>query len=88
MISTAEDTGRFLRALNDGTLLSAKEQAIYEDIYVMGHTGLVTGYSSIAYYHPHIDTIVVQLVNTSGGESWAVAETVYNRIVRILSNAD
>ena len=84
MISTAEDTGIFLRALNDGSLFSDDEQAIYSSIYEYEHTGLWPGYSSIARYHPDIDTVVVQFVNTSGGNSWSIAEIVYNRLVRIL----
>lgn len=85
MISTLEDTGTFLRALVDGTLLSEREQAIYEEIYVLGHTGLLTGYSSHAFHHEHIDAVVVQFVNTSGGTSWGVTDALYDRIVRILS---
>ena len=61
------------------------EQEIYSSIYEYGHTGLWPGYSSIARYHPEIDTVVVQFVNTSGGNSWMISEIVYKRIVRILS---
>ena len=53
---------------------------------MLGHTGLVTGYSSVAYYHDDIDTVVVQFVNTSGGRSWGVVDVVYDRILRILRN--
>lgn len=84
MIATAEDVGIFLRALNDGSLLSAGEQAIYSSIYVCDHTGLLPGYSSIARYHKDIDTVVIQFVNTSGKNSWAITEILYNRIIRIL----
>lgn len=85
MIATAQDVGIFLRALNDGTLLNAEEQAIYSSIYVYDHTGLLPGYSSFARYHKDIDAVVIQFVNTSGGNSWMISEIVYNRIVRILS---
>jgi hypothetical protein len=76
--------GIFLRALNDGSLLNDKEQAIYSSIYVYEHTGLLPGYSSIAKYHKDIDAVVVQFVNTSGGYSWSVSEKVYKSIVKIL----
>lgn len=69
MIATAEDVGIFLRALNDGSLLNDKEQAIYSAIYEYGHTGWVPGYSSIARYHKDIDTVVIQFVNTTGGDT-------------------
>lgn len=84
MIATAEDTGIFLRALNDGSLFDDDEQDIYSSIYVYEHTGLWPGYSSIARYHKDIDAVVIQFVNTSGGNSWMISEIVYNRIIRIL----
>ncbi|WP_236025546.1 serine hydrolase domain-containing protein [Algoriphagus oliviformis] len=84
MISTAEEVGIFIRALNDGSLLSEEEQAIYSSIYEYGHTGLLPGYQSHAFYHPDIDAVVVQFVNTSGGTMWNVSEIFYNRIVKIL----
>lgn len=84
MVATAEDTGIFLRALNDGSLFSDEEQEIYSSIYEYGHTGLLAGYSSIARYHEDIDTVLVQFVNTSGGNSWLTTEVIYSRIVRIL----
>lgn len=84
MVATAQDTGLFLRALNNGSLLDAAEQQIYSSIYVYDHTGLWPGYSSIARYHKDIDAVVIQFVNTSGGNSWLVSEIVYDRIVEIL----
>lgn len=95
MLATAQDVGIFLRALNDGSLLNDDEQAIYSSIYEYEHTGWVPGYYSIARYHKDIDTVVIQFVNTTGGETWgtaeiiggkttAIANIVYNRIVRIL----
>jgi len=95
MIATAEDVGIFLRALNDGSLLNDDEQAIYASIYEYDHDGWVPGYHSMARYHEDIDTVVVQFVNTTGGETWGTANIVggkatgisniiYNRIVRIL----
>jgi len=84
MVATAQDVGIFLRALNDGSLLNSNEQAIYSSIYVYEHTGLLAGYSGIARYHKDIDTVVIQFVNTSGGNSWMISEIIYNRILKIL----
>ena len=95
MIATAEDVGIFLRALNDGSLLNDDEQAIYNSIYEYQHTGWVPGYFSIARFHKDIDTVVIQFVNTTGGDTWGIANVtggkataisniMYNRIVRIL----
>ena len=85
MVATAEDVGAFLRALNDGSLLNDEEQAIYSSIYEYEHTGWVLGYHSIARYHKEMDTVVIQFVNTTGGDMELVTNVVYNRIVRILS---
>ncbi len=84
MIATAQDVGMFLRALNEGTLFTDDEQAVYSSIYEYGHTGSLPGYSSIARYHDDIDAVVVQFVNTSGGKTWSMTEIVYDRILKIL----
>jgi D-alanyl-D-alanine carboxypeptidase len=84
MVATAEDVGIFLRALNGGSLLNEYEQVIYSSIYEFGHTGLLLGYSSIARYHKDIDAVVVQFVNTSGGDTWNLSEITYSRILKIL----
>ena len=85
MIATAEDVGIFLRALNDGSLFNREEQDIYSSVYVYEHTGEWPGYSSIARYHRDIDTVVILFANTSGGNTWAVLNMAYKRIVKILS---
>lgn len=85
MVATAKDVGIFLRALNDGSLLNKEEQAVYSSIYEYGHTGLLPGYQSIARYHKDIDAVVIQFVNTSGGDMWTISEIVYNRIIKIMS---
>lgn len=85
MIATAQDVGIFLKALNKGTLLNTQEQAIYSSIYVYEHTGLVPGYQSIARYHKDIDTVIIQFVNTNGGDMWTISEAIYNGIVKIVS---
>lgn len=86
MVATAQDVGIFLRALNDGSLLNKEEQAIYSSIYKYEHTGLLPGYQSIARYHKDIDAVVIQFVNTSGGNAWTTSEIVYDNIVKILKN--
>jgi hypothetical protein len=95
MVATAEDVGIFLRALNDGSLLNDDEEAIYASIYEYDHAGWVPGYHSMARYHEDIDTVVIQFVSTTGGDTWGLANVIsgkataisiiiYNRIVRIL----
>lgn len=86
MLATAEDVGIFVRALNDGSVFNEGEQEIYSSIYVYEHTGLLTGYQSIAKYYKDIDTVVIQFNNTTNfdGYDWNLAEIVYNRIVKIL----
>ncbi len=88
MVATAEDVGIFLRALNDGSLMSDEEQAIYSSVYVYEHTGLLPGYTSIASYHKDIDAVVVQFINTSGGDTWNKSEIIYNRIIKILGKQE
>ena len=84
MVATAQDVGVFLRALNDGSLLNGDEQAIYSSVYRYGHKGWLLGYQCIARYHEDTDAVVIQFVNTTGGDSELVALVVYNRIARIL----
>ena len=85
LIATAQDVGIFLSALNDGSLLTKEEQEVYSSIYVYDHTGLLPGYQSIARYHKDIDAVVIQFVNTSGGDMWKISKIVYNRIIKIQS---
>lgn len=84
MVATAQDVGVFLRALTDGPLLSDAERAVYSSLYEYEHTGWLPGYHSIARYHPDIDAVVVQFVNTTGGDSELVSNIVYDRVVRIV----
>jgi len=83
-IATAEDVGIFLRALNDGSLFTDKEQKIYSSIYQYEHTGWVLGYYSIARYHKDIDTVVIQFVNTVGGNTLTLTDVIYHRVIEIL----
>jgi len=84
MVSTARDTGVFLRALQDGSLLDKGEQAVYSSVYEYEHTGWLPGYYSIARHHQEDDIVAVQFVNTTGGNTIMISDIVYNRIVRIL----
>lgn len=89
MLATAEDLGKFIRALNDGTVFKdKKEQDIYTSIYKYGHTGLIPGYQTIAKYHKDINAVVIQFTNTVDfdGYNWNLSEIIYNRIVKILKN--
>lgn len=90
MIATVSDVGRFIRALNDGSLFSKEEQAIYQSLYPLGHGGLMPGYQSLAFYHAEIDAVVVQFINTTdlSGYEWNLSQINYNRIVKILSSTD
>ncbi len=87
MLATAEDLGKFIRALNDGSVFKdQKEQDIYSSIYRYDHTGLIPGYQTIAKYHKDIDTVVIQFTNTVDfeGYNWSLHEIIYNRIIKIL----
>ncbi len=88
MLATIEDVGKFLRALNDGSVFGEGEQEIYSSIYVFKHSGWVTGYQSFAEYHKDIDTVVILFNNTTDPKlsMWYLAEVEYNRIVKIIRN--
>lgn len=85
MLSTAADTGKFLRALATGTLLSPQEKQLYRTLFNgYGHSGWLPGYQARAYYHADIDTVVVQLVNTTGGNSETVSGESYELLLQYL----
>lgn len=87
MLATADDLGKFIRALNDGSVFrDKKERDIYASIYRFGHTGLIPGYQTIAKYHKDIDAVVIQFTNTVDfeGYNWSLSEIEYRRILRIL----
>lgn len=88
MLATAEDVGKFIRALNDGSVFNEGEQEIYSSIYEYKHSGLLVGYQSFAEYHEDIDTVVIQFNNTANfdGYNWNLAEIIYGRIIKILRN--
>ena len=85
MVASITDVGIFIRALNNGSLLSESEEEIYSQIYVYGHTGLLPGYQSIARYDSKSDRVIVVFVNTSGADSWGKIDILYNRIEKISS---
>ena len=76
MIASAGDVATFIRALNKGALLSPSEQQLYERLYPLEHDGWFPGYHSKARYYADIDTVVVQFTNTTGGETWGLANVV------------
>lgn len=86
MVATAEDVGRFLRALNDGSLFEAGEQEIYTSIYKYEHSGWVPGYQSFAKYHTDLDAVIIAFYSTTDAHLyyWNLSEIVNNRIVDIL----
>lgn len=86
MVATAEDVGKFIRALNDGAVFNPGEQEIYSALYRFNHTGLIPGYQSIARYHADLDAVVVQFTNTTNfdGHNWTLSEIIYRKIVKIL----
>lgn len=87
MVATVEDVGTFLRALNDGSLLTPEEQEIYSSLYEYEHSGWVPGYQSFAHYHKDIDAVVVEFYSTTDPELyyWNLSEIINNRIVKIIS---
>lgn len=89
MLATAEDLGKFVRALNDGSVFNdEKEKNIYSSIYKFEHTGLIPGYQTIAKYHKEIDAVVIQFTNSVNfeGYNWNLSEIIYSRIIKILKD--
>lgn len=85
MISTAADTGVFVRALATGALLSAGEQQIYASLFNgYGHSGWLPGYQSQARYYADLGAAVVLLVNTTGGGSETVMQETWDAVVAVL----
>jgi D-alanyl-D-alanine carboxypeptidase len=86
MLATAEDVGKFIRALNDGSAFAPGEQEIYSAIYEYEHTGLIPGYQSFAKYYKDADMVVVQFNNTTNfnGYDWNLAEINLSRVVKIV----
>lgn len=85
MVSTAQEVGVFLRALATGDLLAPNERQTYESLFGFGHSGWLPGFQSDARYAPGIDTVLIQFVNETGGDSEAVAREVYDSLMAYLS---
>lgn len=86
MFATAEDVGLFIRALNKGSVFDSEEEAaIYKEIYVFEHTGLMPGYQSMASYNKDTDAVVVLFSNTTNfeGYEWNLGEIIHSRIEKI-----
>ncbi len=89
MHATAEDVGKFIRALNDGTVFMDKEQEIYASIYEFEHDGWVPGYQSFTKYYESIDTVVVYFYNTTDPKllNWNLSQILNRRIYRIIKKS-
>lgn len=91
MLATAEDLGKFIRALNDGTAFrDQQELALYTSLYKFEHTGLIPGYQTIAKYHPDLDIVMIQFTNTVNfdGYNWSLHEIMYHKILNILKRQE
>jgi CubicO group peptidase (beta-lactamase class C family) len=88
MLATAEDVGKFLRALNDGSLFEPGEKAIYTSIYKYEHSGWVPGYQSFAKYNKDLNAVVVEFYSTTDPKlyNWNLSEIINNRIEKIIKN--
>ena len=86
MLATAQDVGSFLKALNNGTLLTQEQQALYTSLYKYEHAGWVPGYQSFASYHKELDAVLVCFYSTTDPKLylWNLSEIINNRIVKIL----
>lgn len=84
MISTAADVATFLDALARGMLLNSQEQATYEAVYWLKHSGWLPGYQTIANYESIPDVSIVLHLNNTGSPSEGVISDTYNGILEIL----
>lgn len=82
MIASAADVAAFMRALNEGSLLTAAEEEVY--VYPKEHTGHLPGYISMANYDPELDAVVVIFMNSSGPIHWSYLRSARRRIMKIL----
>lgn len=85
MVSTAADTGIFMRALARGDLLTDRERALFSSMFAgYAHSGWLPGFQSVARYYADMDTVIVQLINTTGGSSEQVAQDVQANLLEFL----
>ncbi len=90
MHATAEDVGKFIRALNDGTVFKNNEQEIYASIYEFEHDGWVPGYQSFAKYYKKIDAVVICFYSTTDPKllNWNLSQILNKRIYRIIKKSN
>ncbi|SNR78832.1 CubicO group peptidase, beta-lactamase class C family [Lutibacter agarilyticus] len=88
MHATAKDVGKFLRALNDGSLFKEGEKEIYDSVYKYEHSGWVPGYQSFAKYYKDIDAVIVVFYSTTDPKlyNWNLSEIINKRIKKIIRN--
>lgn len=85
-IATAENVGRFIRALNNGKAFSNEvEKQVYQSLYRSSHDGWVIGYISKTKYFKENDTVIVQFINTTGNDTILLADIVFDRITKLIS---
>lgn len=86
MHATAEDVGKFLRALNNGMVFNNNEKEIYSSIYKFEHDGWVPGYQSFAKYYKKIDAVVICFYSTTDPKllNWNLSQILNKRFYRIL----
>jgi D-alanyl-D-alanine carboxypeptidase len=84
MVSSAPEVAVFLDALARGVLLSPQEQATYEEVYWLKHSGWLPGYQTIANYESNSNVTIVLHVNNTGSPSETVISDAYDAILKIL----
>lgn len=85
-VATAENIGRFIRALNNGRAFSNEaERKVYQSLYRFSHDGWVIGYISKTRYFKENDTVIVQFINTTGNDTILLADIVFDRISKLIS---
>ncbi len=84
MVSSAPEVAVFLDALARGVLLNPQEQATYEEVYWLQHSGWLPGYQTIANYESNPDVVIVLHVNNTGSPSEAVISDTYDALLKIL----
>lgn len=87
MLATIQDVGKFVRALNDGSVFKdTAEKDIYTSIYEYKHSGWVPGYQSFVEYHEDIDAVIVEFYNTTDEKlyMWNTSEIVNSRILKLV----
>lgn len=83
MVASIDDIGKFIRALNAGSLLTPEEKHIYP--YFYNHSGWLPGYQSIAGYDDITDSVFIIFVNSTGGESEQITAALNRDILTYLN---